>query len=275
MAIVTSNLVKKLRERTGLGILECKNALVKGKGDIESVIVQMRKLGIIKAAKKANQKTAEGIVSAKILAGAGVLVEINCQTDFVAKDPSFKQFCDAVAEKASQESHTINIVSLKRHFESERVNLVSKTGENIRINRLHILEGNNLSMYVHHSKKIGVLVDVKEESPTTLGKNIAMHIAANNPEYIKQENIPKEILEKERVLQLEVAKKSGKNMNISEKIAAGRVKKFIDNICLVNQNFVLDANKTVAQTLSNYSAEIIKFIRFELGECANNQVNNI
>ncbi|MGV7959831.1 translation elongation factor Ts [Photorhabdus tasmaniensis] len=265
MSGITAALVKELRERTGAGMMECKKALVEANGDIELAIDNMRKSGQAKAAKKAGRVAAEGIILAEVAADGkfGALVELNCETDFVAKDAGFIAFGKEVmaavlADKVS------DIETLKAKFEEQRTTLVAKIGENINIRRVSVLESEQLGTYLHGAR-IGVLV-AAEGASEELIKHVAMHIAASKPEYVNPSDVPAEVVEREHQIQLDIAMQSGKPREIAEKMVSGRMNKFTGEISLTGQHFVMDPSKTVGDLLKENSAKVINFIRYEVGE---------
>ncbi|PKH22797.1 elongation factor Ts [Enterobacterales bacterium CwR94] len=263
MADITAALVKELRERTGAGMMDCKKALTESAGDIELAIENMRKSGAIKAAKKAGNVAADGVIKTKIADGYAVILEVNCQTDFVAKDAGFQAFADKVLDAAAAGKVT-DVEVLKAQFEEERVALVAKIGENINIRRVAILDGAQMNTYLHGAR-IGVLVSTTGASEE-LSKQIAMHIAASKPEFVKPEDVSAEVVEKEFQVQLDIAMQSGKPKEIAEKMVEGRMKKFTGEISLTGQPFVIDPSKTVGQALKEQGANVTNFIRFEVGE---------
>ncbi|MFT8211923.1 MAG: translation elongation factor Ts [Symbiopectobacterium sp.] len=265
MAEITAALVKELRERTGAGMMECKKALVEANGDIELAIDNMRKSGQAKAAKKAGRVAAEGVILTKIAADGkyGVIVELNCETDFVAKDAGFKAFGEEVATAALNE-RIADVEVLKAKFEEQRTALVAKICENINIRRISIQEGDTLGAYLHGAR-IGVLVAAKGADEELI-KHIAMHIAASKPEYVKAEDVPADVVAREHQIQLDIAMQSGKPREIAEKMVEGRMRKFTGEISLTGQHFVMDPNKTVGDLLKEHKADVISFIRFEVGE---------
>ena len=263
MADITAALVKELRERTGAGMMECKKALVEANGDIELAIDNMRKNGQAKAAKKSGRVAAEGVILTHVEGNAGVIVELNCETDFVAKDAGFLAFgqdvlAAAVAEKIS------DVDALKAKFEEQRTALVAKIGENINIRRIARLEGDVVGSYLHGAR-IGVLVSATG-ADEELVKHIAMHIAASKPEYVKPEDVPADVVAREHQIQLDIAMQSGKPREIAEKMVSGRMNKFTGEVSLTGQNFVMDPSKTVGQLLKEKGADVVNFIRFEVGE---------
>ncbi|HHL2501243.1 TPA: translation elongation factor Ts [Yersinia enterocolitica] len=265
MVAITAALVKELRERTAAGMMECKKALVEANGDIELAIDNMRKSGQAKAAKKAGRIAAEGIILAKVSADGkfGVILELNCETDFVAKDAGFKAFGEEVINAALADKIT-DIDVLKAKFEEQRANLVAKIGENINIRRVAALEGDVLGTYLHGAR-IGVMV-AATGADEELVKHIAMHIAASKPEYVKPEDVPAEVVAREHQIQLDIAIESGKPREIAEKMVEGRMRKFTGEVSLTGQNFVMDPSKTVGDLLKENKADVVNFIRFEVGE---------
>ena len=265
MVAITAALVKELRERTAAGMMECKKALVEANGDIELAIDNMRKSGQAKAAKKAGRIAAEGIILAKVSADGkfGVILELNCETDFVAKDAGFKAFGEEVVNAALADKIT-DIEALKAKFEEQRANLVAKIGENINIRRIAALEGDVLGTYLHGAR-IGVMV-AATGADEELVKHIAMHIAASKPEYVKPEDVPAEVVAREHQIQLDIAIESGKPREIAEKMVEGRMRKFTGEVSLTGQNFVMDPSKTVGDLLKENKADVVNFIRFEVGE---------
>ncbi|KAA1447726.1 elongation factor Ts, partial [Escherichia coli] len=265
MADITAALVKELRERTGAGMMECKKALVEANGDIELAIDNMRKSGQAKAAKKAGRVAAEGVILVEVSADAkfAAIVELNCETDFVAKDAGFLAFGKEVIASVKADKNA-DIDALKAKFEEQRANLVAKIGENINIRRVAILEGEAVGSYLHGAR-IGVLV-AAEGASEELIKHIAMHVAASKPEYVNPTDVPADVVEREHQIQLDIAMQSGKPREIAEKMVSGRMNKFTGEISLTGQNFVMDPSKSVGDLLKENNAKVINFIRFEVGE---------
>lgn len=262
MAEITAALVKELRERTGAGMMECKKALVEANGDIELAIDNMRKSGQAKAAKKAGRVAAEGVILARIGAGFGVLVEMNCETDFVAKDAGFVGLANEVADYAVANKGT-TIEALQAQFEEKRAALVAKIGENMNIRRVQYLDGQVIAQYLHGAK-IGVLV-AGEGSEEEL-KKIAMHVAASKPEFVNPEDVSADVVAKEREIQIEIAMNSGKPKEIAEKMVEGRMAKFTGEVSLTGQAFVMDPAQTVGNYLKSVGSSVSGFIRLEVGE---------
>lgn len=258
-------MVKALRDRTGAGMMDSKKALVEANGDIELAIDNMRKSGKAKAAKKAERIAAEGIIITKLSSDKryGIIVEINCETDFVAKDNSFLSFANQIAESALQD-HLCDIVSLQQRFEDERIALIAKIGENITIRRIAELNGEIVGSY-QHGGRIGVLVAASGADEETV-KHVAMHIAAAKPDYVDAKDVPADVVSREHQIQLDIAMQSGKPREIAEKMVEGRMRKFTGEVSLTGQAFIMDPSQTVGQLLKDKKAMVTAFIRFEAGE---------
>lgn len=254
---ITAALVKELRERTGAGMMDCKKALQEVDGDMELAIENMRKSGQAKAAKKAGNIAADG----QIIINGGALVEVNCQTDFVAKDDNFLAFANKVAEVAAAEK--LAIADLQAKFEEERIALVAKIGENINVRRVEYVEGETLASY-KHGAKIGVVVSGNGDAETL--KHIAMHVAASKPEFVNPEDVPAEVVEKEKAIQIDIAMNEGKPAEIAEKMVTGRMKKFTGEISLTGQAFIMEPKRTVGDVLKEKGVTISSFTRLEVGE---------
>ncbi|MEC7939540.1 MAG: translation elongation factor Ts [Pseudomonadota bacterium] len=261
MATVTAALVKELRERTGAGMMECKKALVEANADIELAIENMRKSGAAKAAKKAGNVAAEGAIIIKEENGVAALLEVNCQTDFVAKDASFTAFAEEVAAEAVATQASVE--ELQAKFEETRVALVAKIGENINIRRVAYVQGAALASY-RHGEKIGVVVAGEGEAETL--KHVAMHVAASRPEFVNPEDVPADVVAKEKAVQVEIAMNEGKPQEIAEKMVIGRMKKFTGEISLTGQAFIMEPKKTVGEILKEKGAAVSNFVRLEVGE---------
>jgi elongation factor Ts len=270
---VTAALVKELRERTGLGMMECKKALVETDGDLELAIDNLRKSGQAKAAKKAGRTAADGGVVAKVSEDGktAVIVEINSETDFVARDDNFKGFCDKVAQLVLDTKET-DVEKLKdaavdgSTLEEVRTALIQKIGENIQVRRAQIVESAEgvVGAYIHGGK-IGVLVALQGGNEE-LGKDVAMHVAASNPQVVNPEDVPEEVVAKEKEIFSAQAKESGKPDDIIEKMVTGRVSKFLKEVSLVEQPFVKDPDTTVGKLVKAAGAAVLGFIRYEVGE---------
>ena len=270
MSNISAALVKELRERTGAGMMDCKKALTEANGDIELAIENMRKSGQAKAAKKAGRIAAEGIILARAEGNAAVMIELNCETDFVAKDASFRAFGDkvlaiAVANKIS----SLEALKAAEFDNGESVevtlnNMIAKLGENMNLRRIVVVEGENLGTYIHGGR-IGVITKLVGGT-ADLAKDLAMHVAANNPQFVKPEDVSAEVVAKEREIQVDIAINSGKPKEIAEKMVEGRMKKFTGEISLTGQPFVKDPNVLVADLLKKEGANVLEFIRYEVGE---------
>ena len=273
MAEITASLVKELRERTGAGMMECKKALTENNGDIDASAEWLRKSGLAKADKKASRVAAEGRIAVAQNGGKAVLVEINSETDFVAKDTNFVAFTDAVAQ-AALAAGTADVEVLKAvklasgdTVEETRAAAIAKLGENIQIRRIALVDSaNNVAAYVHGGK-IGVLVEVKG-GDMDLARGIAMHIAAMNPPYNKAADVPAEFVAKEK--EIELAKMSDKDKSkpaeILEKIISGKIAKIVNEVTLYGQPYVLNSDQTVEQAVKAAGADVVGFQRLVVGE---------
>ncbi len=267
---VTAAQVKELRERTGLGMMECKKALVEANADIDLAIENLRKSGQAKAAKKASRTAAEGAVVAKVGEGIAILLEVNSETDFVARDDNFQAFVNQVAEVAlaARLEDVAKIAEIEytagQTVEEARLALVQKIGENIQLRRAQLVEGNTLGAYIHNSK-IGVLVYL-EGGDGELAKDVAMHVAAVNPLVATPDEVSAAVLDKEREIFTEQARQSGKPEEVIQKMIDGRLKKFLSEVSLVDQAFVKNPDVKVGQLLKEANATINSFTRMEVGE---------
>jgi len=265
-------LVKQLRERTGAGMMECKKALVEADGDIEAAAEIMRKSGAAKADKKAGRVAADGAIKAWVSEDgkSAVILEINSETDFVAKDDNFQAFADqvlaTVAAHRPQSVEALSAISLDngQTVEEARQALIAKVGENIQVRRFETIETDaSIACYLHGAR-IGVLVDSSADDE--LARDIAMHIAAVNPQFVDRDAIPAEFVEKEKAILIAQAESSGKPPEIIEKMIQGRLNKFLAEVTLMGQPFVKDPDRTVAELMSDAGAEVGGFIRYEVGE---------
>jgi len=266
---ITAQQVKELRDRTAAGMMDCKKALVEADGNIELAIENMRKSGAIKAAKKAGRVAAEGAILAKTDGTTALIIEVNCETDFVAMDKSFLAFAEKVADIAlANKIESVEALNALAYdditVEAARENLVAKIGENISVRRLQIVEGENLGAYVH-GRKIGVISSLTG-GDADLAKDIAMHVAAASPQFVKPEDVPADVVAKEKEIQLQIAIDSGKPAEIAEKMVSGRMAKFTGEVSLTGQSFIKDPSMTVAKLLKSASADVVTFIRLEVGE---------
>ena len=267
MAAISAAMVKELRERTGLGMMECKKALVEAQGDIELAIEELRKSGQAKAAKKAGRTAAEGIVAVKVAddASFGVLVEVNSETDFVARDDNFLGYVAKVVDAAFARKEADVAALMAGELEEDRLALVQKIGENIGVRRITIVEGGVVGAYVHSNNRIAVLTKL-EGGNAELAREIAMHVAAVNPQVVNKEDMPAELVEKEKEIFAAQAEQSGKPANIVEKMIEGRISKFLAESSLVEQPFVKDPDTTVGALAKKAGATVTSFARYEVGE---------
>ena len=269
---ITASLVKELRERTGAGMMECKKALVETDGDIEAAAELMRKSGAAKADKKAGRVAADGAIKVNVSNDGkqAVILEINSETDFVAKDENFQAFADAVlAAVAAHKPESVEaLASLSlasgQTVEEARQALIAKVGENIQVRRFEIVESVAAIASYQHGARIGVLVESNAEEE--MARGIAMHIAAVNPKYIDEGSVPAEFLEKEKEILIAQAESSGKPAEIIEKMIQGRLKKYLAEITLLGQPYVKDEEQTVGKLLSSANANLSRFVRYEVGE---------
>lgn len=274
---ITASLVKELRERTGAGMMECKKALVENNGDIEASADYLRKTGLAKADKKASRIAAEGRIVAAHADGKAVLVEINSETDFVAKDENFIAFTESVGKAALGAADVEALKAAKlpsgEMVENARAVLIAKVGENVQVRRMARIDSDNtLGAYVHGGR-IGVLIELKG-GDADLARGLAMHVAAMNPPYISPAHVPAEFVAKEKEIALAQVKDTGKPPEILEKMISGKVAKTVNELCLTGQPYVLDTNQTVEATLKAAGAEVLGFIRLAVGEGIEKQTDD-
>ncbi len=272
MAEVTAALVKELRERTGAGMMECKKALQETQGDIEVAVELMRKAGQAKADKKASRVAAEGLIVIRQADKAAALVEVNCETDFVTKNEDFRAFADAVAEVALRDEPAdleallaLNMAN-GQSVEQNRRACIAKIGENINVRRFARLAApTGLLGHYLHGTRIGVLVEL-EGGDAELAKDIAMHVAASRPLCVSADQVPADLIAKEKEIYAARAVAEGKPANMIEKIAEGRLRKYFEEVTLLGQPFVKDPDQSVDKLLKTRRARVVRFERFELGE---------
>ncbi|HBS41248.1 MAG TPA: elongation factor Ts [Oceanospirillales bacterium] len=265
MANVSAALVKELRERTGLGMLECKKALTANDGDIELAIEDLRKNSGLKAAKKADRTAAEGKLRIVVEGGVAYMVEVNSETDFAAGDSNFNNFADQVVAKLVATKQTDVAELMAGELEEARMSLVQKIGENITVRRPVMIESDTVGAYLHSNGKIGCVVALKGGSEE-LAKDIAMHVTASNPRVTHPDEMPEDVLEKEKEIIKAQPDMAGKPAEIVEKMMGGRIKKFLKENSLVEQPFVKNPDVTIGQLAKDAGAEVIGFIRMEVGE---------
>ncbi|RAR63611.1 translation elongation factor Ts (EF-Ts) [Onishia taeanensis] len=269
MAAISASQVKELRERTGLGMMECKKALTEAGGDIETAIENLRKNSGLKAAKKAGRTAAEGAIVIKLAddASYGLMLEVNSETDFVARDDNFIAFADKVAEQAFASKITDIAALMEGELENAREQLVQKIGENISVRRAELVEapaGGTVGGYVHGGR-IAALT-VLTGGTAEAAKDVSMHVAAINPVVALPENMPQEQLDKEKAIILAQPDMAGKPENIAEKMVQGRLKKYLAENSLTEQAFVKNPDQTVAEFVKAAGGEVVSFTRFEVGE---------
>lgn len=266
---ITASLVKELRERTGLGMMECKKALVESDGDIDLAIENLRKASGLKAAKKASRTAAEGIVTAKMAEDGsyGMLLEVNSETDFVARDANFLDFVDTVATIAYSSKQTDVAALMAGELETKREALVQKVGENMSVRRIADIapSAGVVGGYVHSNNRIAVLVELKG-GDVDLAKDIAMHVAAVNPAVVSSDQMPAEIVEKEKDIIKAQPDMAGKPAEIVDKMVMGRIAKFLKEGSLIDQPFVKNPELTVGALAKQSGAEVVAFVRYEVGE---------
>lgn len=272
---ITASMVKELRERTGAGMMDCKKALTQTEGDMDKAVDFLREKGLAAAAKKASRVAAEGVVEAYVSEDAkvGVIVEINCETDFVAKTDNFQEMVSAIAAHIAKTNpadvDTLNASEIEagKTVADLVTASIAKIGENISLRRFarYEVEDGMVAAYIHAGGKIGVLVNLKGGN-AELGKDIAMHVAAANPSYLNREQVPTAELEHEKAVLSEQARNEGKPEKIIEKMVTGRIQKYYKEVCLLDQEFVKDPDFTVAKLAAANNTEIVDFARFQLGE---------
>lgn len=270
MAEISAKLVKELRDRTGLGMMECKKALQEANGDVETAIDNLRKSGQAKAAKKAGNIAADGAIIIAQNGNKALLLEVNCQTDFVAKDANFTAFAEKVAQLAL-DNNTTDVEAIAnlpygdgQTVEEARVALVQKIGENIQVRRGEFVEGANLASY-RHGLRIGVVVSYEGGSEAS-GKSVAMQVAAFNPIAVNEADVPADVLAREKDIIEAKAKESGKPDAVVEKMITGGLQKYLNEVTLLNQPYVIDNEKKVGDVLKSEGMTVVKFKRLEVGE---------
>jgi len=281
---ITAAQVKELRERTGSGMMECKKALVDAAGDMDEAIETLRKTGLAKADKKAGRVAAEGLIAVGISEDgrSAALVEVNCETDFVARKTEFQDFANAIARRIlagkPADIEALLVMPLgdgeETGIELARKSLIASIGENINLRRFVRRDATKGTLaHYQHGVRIGVLVEL-QGGDAGLARDIAMHIAASRPQYVSEAEVPREVIEKEREIFAAQAQASGKPANIIEKMVDGRIRKFLAEITLVGQPFVKDPDRTVGQLLKDAGASVTGFERMELGEGIEKKAEN-
>ena len=266
MSIAASQ-VKELREMSGVGMMECKKALVETDGDLEKALDLLRANSSLKAEKKASRVAADGEVKIAVSSEYTSLVEINSETDFAAKDSQFKDFASDVAMHLTN-NKVFDIIDLSSSFEEKRQSLIQSIGENIQLRRLQTLEvpsGGCIGTYVHSDGRLAALVSIDADNKE-LAKDLAMHVSATNPSCLQSEDIDSELLERERSIFVAQAEESGKDASIMEKMVEGKVKRFLSEVTLISQGFIKNPDQSIGELLKENHASIIAFVRFKVGE---------
>ncbi|MDF1727989.1 MAG: translation elongation factor Ts [Sulfitobacter sp.] len=270
---ITASMVKELRDSTGAGMMDAKKALTETDGDMEAAIDWLRTKGLAKAAKKSGRTAAEGLVAVKVEGGHGVAVEVNSETDFVAKNADFQKMVSSIADTALTVS---DIDALKaaevngKSVETVITDAIATIGENMSVRRMSSIDGETVVSYVHNAAapgmgNIGVLVAMNG-GDEAFGKQIAMHIAATNPASLSEEDLDPAVVEKEKQVQMDIARESGKPEQVIEKMIVGRMKKYMSEVTLVNQQFVVNPDVTVGDAAKEVGATITGYVRLEVGE---------
>lgn len=270
---ITASMVKELRDSTGAGMMDAKKALTENNGDMDASVDWLRTKGLAKAAKKSGRTAAEGLVAVKVAGGRGIAVEVNSETDFVGKNADFQKMVTGIADVAVTAS---DIDALKaadmggKSVEQTVTDAVAIIGENMSVRRMAAIEGDLVVSYVHNAAapgmgNIGVLVAMTG-GDEAFGKQVAMHIAATNPASLSEDDLDTAVIEKEKQVQIDIARESGKPDAVIEKMIVGRMKKYMSEVTLVNQQFVINPDQTVADAAKEAGATITGFIRLEVGE---------
>ena len=264
---IKASQVKELRELSGVGMMECKKALVEVGGDIEKALDLLRSNSALKAEKKSARVAADGVIKVHVSENYATMVEINSETDFAAKDDSFIEFANNIEERLVSKKY-LDVEDLKKDVEEDRQKLVQSIGENIQVRRLATQEfdsSKKVGTYLHSDNKLAAMVLLKEENDE-LGRDIAMHISASAPLSINEDGVNKDVLERERNIFETQAKESGKDENIMQKMVEGKIKRFLKEVTLLSQDFIKDPDTSISKLLENSDNEVISFERFKVGE---------
>lgn len=276
MAAITAGLVKELREKSGVGMMDCKKALTENDGDIDAAIDWLRTKGLSTAAKKAGRIASEGLVGVAVDGGRGALIEVNSETDFVAKNEQFQGFVKAVAGVALASDGDIEAVKTAtfpgadRSVADELTDMIATIGENMNLRRAEMLSGSLVVPYIHNAAadgigKIAVLVAM-DGGDDALGKQIAMHVAAASPTFLGRDDVDQDAMDRERAVLSEQARESGKPEEIIDKMVDGRMRKYFEEVCLLEQTFVIDGETKISKVAADAGATITGFLRYNLGE---------
>ena len=264
---IKASQVKELRELSGVGMMECKKALVEVEGDIEKALDLLRSNSALKAEKKSARVAADGVIKVHISENYATMVEINSETDFAAKDKSFIEFTKNIEERLFDKKY-LDVEDLRKDVEEDRQKLVQSIGENIQVRRLATQEfdsSKKVGTYLHSDNKLASMVLLKEENDE-LGRDIAMHISASAPLSINEDGVDKKILERETNIFESQARESGKDENIMQKMVEGKIKRFLKEVTLLSQDFIKDPDTSISKLLENSDNEVISFERFKVGE---------
>ena len=264
---IKASLVKELRELSGVGMMECKKALVEVEGDIEKALDLLRSNSALKAEKKSARVAADGVIKVHVSKNYATMVEINSETDFAAKDDSFIEFTKNIEERLVEKKY-LDVEDLKKDVEEDRQKLVQSIGENIQIRRLATQEfdsSKKVGIYLHSDNKLAAMVLLKEENDE-LGRDIAMHISASAPLSINEGGVDKNVLEREKNIFESQARESGKDDNIMKKMIEGKIKRFLKEVTLLSQDFIKDPDTSILKLLENSDNEVVSFERFKVGE---------
>jgi elongation factor Ts len=264
---IKASQVKELRELSGVGMMECKKALVEVEGDIEKALDLLRSNSALKAEKKSARVAADGVIKVRVSENYAPMVEINSETDFAAKDDSFIEFTKNIEERLVEKKY-LDVEDLKKDVEEDRQKLVQSIGENIQIRRLATQEfdsSKKVGTYLHSDNKLAAMVLLKEENDE-LGRDIAMHISASAPLSINEDGVDKNVLERERNIFESQARESGKDENIMQKMVEGKIKRFLKEVTLLSQDFIKDPDTSISKLLENSDNEVVSFERFKVGE---------
>ena len=276
---ITAAEVKALREATGAGMMDCKRALTETNGDAEAARNLLRKKGAAAAEKKASRAAAEGVIAIAHGSGAIAIAEVNCETDFVARRDDFRAFAASIAQTVADEAPASldELLALEvdgQSLEQGRQDAVARIGENISVRRFQRIEAQGEAAVYVHNNRIGVVVDL-EGGDAELGKNIAMHVAAMRPQHVSPDDVPGDVIERERAFLTDQAAESGKPPEIVARMVEGRLRKFLDGICLTGQIYVRDSKLTVGKLLGSQKARVHGFVRFEVGEGIERPVSDL
>ena len=268
MSDISASLVKELREKTGLGMMDCKKALEKSEGNIEEAIINLRKSSVLKAEQKSSRSAYEGVILGEVNGDhtGVIMIEVNCETDFVSKDLNFLEFCKKVLLSSKEALHQENILDkVSGNMEEARKNLVQKIGENIVIRKIESIKGRFVNYYIHNNGKVGSAVSLSSGDQET-AKDLAMHVTASKPLVIEPRDIEEDLIKQERDIIESQVQKENKSSEIEEKMIMGRLDKYLSEISLIKQPYVKDPSKSIEKYLLESNAKVDNFIRLEIGE---------